>query len=328
MRSAVSDFQGATGVPAPVARRETRAAPLGTRYPLRVGRVRPVLFSFRDSEPFARRVARELGAELRPLALHRFPDGETLVVAPAPARHAVVVRSLCDPNPKLFEVLLAADALRRAGARRVSLVAPYLAYMRQDAVFAPGQPVSQRVIGDLLGRAFDALVTLEPHLHRVRRLRDVVPCRADSLPAAPLVADWLGGPGRPRLVVGPDEESEPWVREIARRARLPWVVGRKERLSDSRVRVRLPALPSTRDALLYDDIASTGATLASAARALRARGVRSIQVAVVHALFAPGALARLRGAGVRRVVSCDTVPHASNAIASAVPFARWLARSA
>ncbi len=293
-----------------------------------MARTGPVLFAFRDDEPFARRLAGRLGAELRPLALHRFPDGETLVIAPGMARHAVVVRSLHDPNAKLFELLLAADALRRAGARRVSLVAPYLAYMRQDAVFGPGQPISQRVIGDLLGGAFDALCTLEAHLHRVSRLRDVVPCRADSLAAAPLIADWLRRRGAPRLVVGPDEESEPWVREIARRARLPWVVGRKERLSDSRVRVRLPALPPAQDALVYDDIASTGATLASAARALRARQIRNVDVAVVHALFAPGALERLRRAGVRRVVSCDTVPHASNAIASAAPFARWLARSA
>jgi ribose-phosphate pyrophosphokinase len=295
---------------------------------VRVARSGPVLFAFRDCERFARRLARSLGTELRPLGVHRFPDGETLVVAPGRARHGVVVRSLHDPNAKLVEVLLAADALRRAGARRVSLVAPYLGYMRQDAVFGPGQPISQRVIGDLLGRAFDAVLTLEAHLHRVRRLREVIPCRAESLPAAPLVAEWLRGRGKPRLVVGPDEESEPWVREVARLAGLPWVVGRKERLSDSRVRVVLPALPAARDALLYDDIASTGATLASAARALRARRIRSVQVAVVHALFAPGALGRLRRAGVRRVVSCDTVPHRSNAIASAAPFARWLARSA
>ncbi len=309
--------------------RGLRAGGKWTRYLVRVARAAPVLFAFRDSEPFARRLARALRAELRLVELHRFPDGETLVVAPGRAHHAVVVRSLHDPNAKLLEVLLAADALRRAGARRVSLVAPYLAYMRQDAVFGPGQPISQRVVGGLLGRAFDALVTLEAHLHRVPRLRDVVPCRAESLPAAPLVAAWLRERGAGGLVVGPDEESRPWVREIGRLAGLPWVAGRKERLSDSRVRVLLPdELPAARAALLYDDIASSGATLAAATRALRARGIRNVQVAVVHALFAPGALERLRRAGARRVISCDTVRHCTNAIASATPFARWLDRSA
>jgi ribose-phosphate pyrophosphokinase len=256
--------------------------------------------------------------------VHRFPDGESLVrVRALRGPHAVVVRSLHDPNAKLVEVLLAADALRRAGARRVTLVAPYLAYMRQDAVFAPGEPVSQRVVGEALGRAFDAVLTMEAHLHRVRRLADVVR-GGRSLSAAPALAAWVRRAGAGCVLVGPDAESEPWVRAIAAAAGLPWVVGRKERLGDDRVRLRLPPLPPCRWAAVVDDIASSGATIAAAARIVRRAGVRRVEAAVVHAVFAPGARARIRAAGVRRIVSCDTIPHSTNAVPTAPLLAACL----
>jgi len=280
------------------------------------------LHYFPDSSLPARRIARALRAPTRRVALRRFPDGESFVRVAAPAAsHVVLVRQLHDPNSKLFEVLLAADALRRAGARRVTLVAPYLPYMRQDAVFRPGEALSQRVLADCLGRSLDAVLTLEAHLHRTRRLADVFPCRARSLPAAPLLAAWCRRRRGSAVVVGPDAESEPWVRAVAAAAELPWVVGEKRRLGDRRVRVRFPELPSAKRAILVDDIASSGTTLAVAARALRRRDLTRIDAVVVHPVFAAGALQRIRAAGVDRVVSCDTIPHATNAIATAGQFA-------
>ncbi|HUY26523.1 MAG TPA: ribose-phosphate pyrophosphokinase-like domain-containing protein [Candidatus Binataceae bacterium] len=115
------------------------------------------------------------------IRVHRFPDGEVLPrIAPPAATEAILVWSLDGAGASLIEALLAADALRRAGARRVTLVAPYLPYMRQDKVFRPGEPISQRVIGAMLGSAFDRVVTIEPHLHRISRLGEVFRCRADS----------------------------------------------------------------------------------------------------------------------------------------------------
>jgi ribose-phosphate pyrophosphokinase len=277
------------------------------------------LHAFDDSFALARRLARALGSRPpRPVLVHRFPDGETLIRVGAAARRAVLLRSLDRPNEKLVELLLAADALRRRGVRRLTLVAPYLAYMRQDAVFHAGEPVSQQVLAALLSAAFDRVLTVEAHLHRTPRLSAVFDCPARSLGAAPILAEWLArGRGRPCLV-GPDAESEPFVRDLAARSDLPFLVGRKERLGDRRVRVRLPELPrGTRRALLVDDVASSGATLAAAARTLRRAGARSVAAVVVHALFAPGAEGRLRRAGVSRVVSTDTVAHPTNGIGAA-----------
>jgi ribose-phosphate pyrophosphokinase len=281
--------------------------------------------AFSDSARYARALARALGAAHAGVAVHRFPDGESRVrIRPPAGAHAVVVRSLHDPNAKLVETLLVADALRRAGARRVTLVAPYLPYMRQDAVFAAGDAVSQRVVGACLGRAFDRVLAVEPHLHRARRLADVVR-GASTVSAAPALAAWLGRNGRRCLIVGPDEESTPLVRAVARAVGAPWTVGRKARLGDHAVRIGFGALPPATRALLVDDIASSGGTLAVAARALRRAGVRTIDAAVVHAIFAPGALTRIHRAGIRRLFSCDTVPHGTNAIGTVPLVAAALA---
>jgi ribose-phosphate pyrophosphokinase len=279
---------------------------------------------FPDDAPFGGRLARAAGLTVGRVAVHRFPDGESLVRVDHPrGADAVLVRSLHDPNAKLVETVLAADALRRAGAPRVTLVAPYLPYMRQDTVFAAGQPVSQRVVGAWLGRSFDRVLTVEPHLHRTARLAGVVR-GGRSVSAAPALAAWIARVAPGALVVGPDEESAPCVRAVARAAGLPWAVGRKQRLGDHRVRIRFAGLPAGGHAVVVDDIASTGGTLAMAAQALRAGGVGRIDALVVHAIFAPGAVTRVRRAGIRRLCSCDTVPHATNAIGTASVLAAAL----
>jgi len=275
----------------------------------------------------ARRVAARAGLACAKIRMHRFPDGESMpLVASAPGKNAILVRALDGQGANLFDTLLAADALRRAGARRVTLVAPYLPYMRQDKVFRPGEPISQRVIGDLLGRSFDRVITVEPHLHRIARLGEVVACQADSITAAPAIAEWVKRNRRDSLVAGPDAESRPWIESIARQADTVSAVGVKHRDSDRRVRVRFAALARRSRAIIVDDIASSGATLAAAARALRTRGIAAIDVIVVHAIFAPGAIARIRRAGVRRIISCDTIRHPTNAISIAPLLAAALER--
>lgn len=294
------------------------------------GRARAVrLHAFPDALAVARRLAGALRLPLRPVAVSRFPDGESLVrVDHRPGDDAILVRALHDPNAKLVELILAADALRHAGARRVTLVAPYLPYMRQDAIFAPGEPISQRIVGALLGGLFERVLTVEAHLHRVRRLAEVVPGSARSLSAAPALAAWVVRHAPDALLVGPDAESAPWVRAVARRAGVPFVVGTKQRLGARSVRLALPPLPARRRAVVLDDIASSGGTLAAAVRALRRAGVGGVDVAVVHALCSADALARVRRAGARRIVSCDTVPHPTNAIAVAPLIAAALRRRA
>ncbi len=277
----------------------------------------PVLHYFEDSAAFALELARETHLEALPVEQHVFPDGETLVRSARTGTHAILVRSLHNPNAKLVEVLLAADALRRAGAMHLTLVAPYLPYMRQDTVFNAGEPNSQIVVGAILSSAFDTVLTVEAHLHRIGALSEVYGENSLSISAAPAIARWVQRHAQETVVVGPDAESFTWASSIAKVAHVPYVVATKHRGGDRCVSVTLPPLPEIPQAVIVDDIASTGATLAATARALREHGIRKVYAAVVHAIFAPGAEARIRDGGIGQLVSCDTVPHESNAISVA-----------
>ncbi len=288
------------------------------------------IHAFADSERLGREIAHLAGADFSPIELHRFPDGESLPrIAKPSGREAGVVRSLHDPNAKLIEVILAADALRRAGAKHVTLVTPYMPYMRQDRLFRVGEPISQRAIGEVLRHSFDRLVTLEPHLHRTPDLSTVFPGQADALSAAPAIARWVGVTRyRDFVIVGPDAESAHLVEGVSARTGLAAMVGAKRRSGDREVSIRFIRKPKARGAIIVDDIASSGATLAACVRTLRRMKIPVVDVVVVHALFEAGAIPRVRRAGCRRIVSCDTIPHFTNRIATAELFARSLTREA
>jgi ribose-phosphate pyrophosphokinase len=287
----------------------------------------PLVLGFPDYSGQARRLAGAAGLAYAEVALHRFPDGESRVRLPARLPPEVILcRSLQQPNDKLVELALTARTARELGAAHLTLVAPYLCYMRQDRAFQPGEAVSQRVVGRLLADWFDALVTVDPHLHRVKDLREAVPVRRPRcLTAAPLMGRFLARVLGAPLLIGPDEESRQWVSAIARQEGLDYLVGDKQRLGDREVRVRFEgARGSGRRLVLIDDVASTGRTLETAAAALRPLRPQSVDVLVTHALFLEGALERLGAAGVGRVWSTDSIPHPTNRLALAPLLAEAL----
>ncbi len=281
-----------------------------------------LLLAFDDEAALAGRLAAALGAPLAIVERHAFPDGETrLRLPPVLPERVIVLRGLQDPNAKLTELLLAAGGARELGARHLTLVSPYLAYMRQDIAFTPGEVVSQRLLGRLLGAHFEALLTVDPHLHRVPTLDAVLQRPGGvALSAAVLLGAHAAREAPGALLVAPDEEAGQWVRAAAQTQGLPCAVCRKQRRGDREVEVTLPdADVGGRAVVLLDDVASTGRTLAVAARGVLAAGAASVDVAVTHGLFIGDALAQIRAAGVRFVWSSDCVPHASNAV-SVVPL--------
>jgi ribose-phosphate pyrophosphokinase len=265
----------------------------------------------------ARRLAVAAGAAYADIEIHRFPDGESLVLLPEQLPQCVILCcSLDSPNDKLIELELAAATALQLGAERLTLVAPYLCYMRQDMAFHPGEAISQRVIGELLARRFDTVITVDPHLHRTPELQQAVPVRrAVALSAAPAMAGRLASRGDTPLLIGPDEESAQWVSAIAAPGGFDYAVAHKRRLGDRSVQVELPQLDCAgRHVVLVDDVVSTGQTLVETASQLRVRGAASVSAMVTHALFVSDALDRLREAGVRDICSTDSVCHASNKI--------------
>jgi ribose-phosphate pyrophosphokinase len=284
------------------------------------------LLYFEDETPTALRLAEAAGLVPHRVERHRFPDGETQLTLPAhlPPR-VVLLRSLHQPSDKLTELLLAAPTARQLGARHLSLVAPYLAYMRQDMAFAPGQAVSQRIVGVWLATLFDAVITVDPHLHRVTTLAEAVPARqAIALSAAPLLGDWIAQHRPGAFLLGPDSESAQWVTQAAAHG-LQHAVCSKVRHGDHAVSITLPACDLRGQAVvLLDDVASSGHTLATAAALALAAGAVSVDVAVTHALLAGDALQRIHQAGVGKFWSTDSVAHESNVVGLASMLAQAL----
>ncbi|MDP3653716.1 MAG: ribose-phosphate pyrophosphokinase [Rhodoferax sp.] len=290
---------------------------------------KPMLLFFDDERESAYRLAQAACLQHRAIERHRFPDGELKLRLPEalPSR-VVILRTLNDPNEKLLELLLVAQTARTLGARHVTLVAPYLAYMRQDIAFHPGEAISQRIVGKFLASLFDAVVTVDPHLHRVSTLQEAIPvpnANAIVLSGAPLLADLIAARRTQPLLVGPDEESAQWVALAASRHGFDYAVCRKVRHGDRAVEVALPKLAvQGRAVVLLDDVASTGHTVAQATRLLLAAGAASVDVAVTHALFAGDALQVMRDAGVQEVWSTDCIAHPSNAVSMATSIAQAL----
>lgn len=272
------------------------------------------VFAFVEDEAPAQRLADALGVPCHPIHHHHFPDRESLTTVTGGHDPVLLFRRLDRPDDKLMPLLLAADALRRTGARRLVLVAPYMPYLRQDKVFAPGQSLSRDVFGAALGPAFDRIVTVEPHLHRTPDLAAVFPgTRVSALSTAELFARSIGHQGRP-LIVGPDAESEPWAAAVAGALDADHVVFAKHRRGDADVCLELPRQTEAkgRRVVLVDDICSSGATLLAAIDALRSRGAASVEILVAHALFSAAVETDLRQAGAWRIISTDSCDHPTN----------------
>ncbi len=275
------------------------------------------LFHFPAMRDPARRLARALAVPSLEIELHRFPDGESLVRLPqASTENLILVSSMHPANDRITELGLACETLAEAG-HRILLVLPYLCYMRQDKAFRSGEAVSQRIVGRWIARWGDALVTVDPHLHRTHRLTDAVPVpRARVVSAAPLLGRYAAERWPDAVLLGPDEESAQWVEQAAEAGALDWLVARKVRMGDREVRIRLPDRSELqgRTLVLIDDMSVTGRTLAEAARQARERGAREIHALVTHALFANDAIEVMRKAGVDEIVSSDTLPHPTSRI--------------
>ncbi len=276
-----------------------------------------LILSLPDNETFARHLAEAGGWELGHIETRRFPDGESYVriLSDVASRPVDLVCTLARPDDGFLRLAFAVDAARALGASEVTLIAPYLAYMRQDRRFQPGEAVTSKTFARVLSSTFDRLVTVDPHLHRYPALSALYTIPADTLHAAPLLADWIAAEVDQPLIIGPDEESEQWVSAIARRITAPYAVLRKIRHGDRNVDVELPDLSEwrARRPVLVDDIASSGQTLVEAAKKLPLQGFRRPVCAVVHGVFAEGSYERLRLL-TDRIVSSDSIPHESNSI--------------
>lgn len=276
-----------------------------------------ILYAFPEYRTQAKQLAKELQVDVTEVIIHNFPDGESkLTLSAQNYQHTIFYCSLNQPNQKLIELLLAAKTARTQGTEKITLIAPYLCYMRQDKAFHPGEAVSQKIIGHWLSEIFDCIITLDPHLHRINSLDEVIPDTLNiTLTASQLFAEFILTMNKKCLLIGPDEESAQWVKEIATVSHSPFLVATKKRHSDVKVRISLPEYDyKNQNIILIDDMISTGHTLAETALLLKQQNVSNIDVLVTHALFNDETTQLLQKSGVNNIWSSDSILHPSNAV--------------
>ncbi len=271
--------------------------------------------------PPARAMANEAGSESEDIEIHRFPDGETLVTLPGNLSgcNVAIISTLQNPDSLALPLRFAAATARDLGARKVGLVAPYLAYMRQDQRFSPGQAVSAPIFAQFLNETFDWLVTADPHLHRIKSLSELFEIPTMCVRTAPLLAEWIASHVPDAVLVGPDDESRQWVEEIAKLAARPMEVLDKERSGDRNVEVSVPQSKAliSGTPVIVDDIASSGRTMMATIKRLKEAGTTAPVCIVIHAVFSGTAYDDITSAGAAQIVSTDSIPHATNAISLA-----------
>ena len=274
-----------------------------------------VLIAVPGSEDHAHRLGTRLGRDVVVPEIRQFPDGELYVRMPREALSGTVaiVGNLSHDN--FLRVAFLAGTARDLGATAVGLVAPYLAYMRQDSVFNPGEGITQRYFAKLVSSSVDWLVTVDPHLHRVHTLEGIYSIPTTIARAAPAIARWITGEVQKPVLVGPDAESRQWVAAVADSCGAPFVILEKTRRGDRDVSVSAPDYQfNGHSPVVIDDIVSTGRTMVEATKMLRAAGAAAPMCVAIHAVFADAVQDTLVAAGAKGIVTCDTIPHASNRI--------------
>ena len=247
------------------------------------------------------------------LFAYKFPDDELRIRfnSELKNRNVALVQSFYrNVSDCIIEAVLAARTARELGAKKVVLVAPYFPYLRQDKLFHKGEAVSQRIIAGLMDKYFDAVYIMDPHLHRKNKLGDIFRIKAEKMTANDLIAGYIRKKIKDPVVIGPDEESYKWARNVAEIINAESRIMKKKRYSSYHVKVALNEKIGlkSRNAVIVDDIVSTGHTILETAKILKRLGAKNIYCICVHGIFANDALSKLKKAGVK-VISTNTIPN-------------------
>jgi ribose-phosphate pyrophosphokinase len=269
------------------------------------------LFSGTSNPQLGRSIANALGVRLGRSQVERFPDGEVSVRLDESVRRkeVIIVQPTAPPvDQNLMELLCFADAARRAAAARVTAVIPYFGYARADRRNERREPVTARMVSDLLQAAgVDHVITIDPHTPQIEGFFRVP---VDSLSAMRVLAESVRTSIAPDgVVVAPDAGRADLAAHYAECLGVPLVVVHKQRESGSRTRVtRIVGDVERKQCLIIDDMISTGGTLASTIDALLDAGAApGLRVAATHGLLLPGARKLLERESVIELIVTDTI---------------------
>jgi len=270
------------------------------------------VFSGTSNPSLALGIARYLRVPLGEMPVFRHADGEigVQIQESVRGRDCFAVQATCPPaNETLMELLVIMDALRRASAARVTAVIPYFGYARQDRKIKPREPITAKLVANLLTTAgADRILTLDLHTGQLWGFFDIP---LDHLPGRMILGDHFLSLGLENVVVvSPDIGGVKRAREFAEYIRAPLAIIDKRRDRPNQVAeiVHVIGKVYRRTAILVDDIIDTGGTLTSGADALVKRGVRAVYACCTHAILSPPAIPRIQRSPIEQLVVTDSIP--------------------
>ncbi|MBS3111093.1 ribose-phosphate diphosphokinase [Candidatus Woesearchaeota archaeon] len=278
----------------------------------------PLIIGCSHGAHLAPKVARLLKQPYSGMRTRIFPDGELYAKfqATVKGKDIILVQSFYGSiNDCLMEVIFAAHTARELGAKKITLLAPYFPYLRQDKRFHAGETVSVEAVARLMDGALDGIIIMDPHLHRKDSLSEIFSIKAKKLTANDAIAGFIRKRVHNPAIVGPDWESYKWAQKIGEQIGCEYHILHKKRWSSHQVRIYLKKGVDLRrkSVVIVDDIISSGQTMLETIRQLKASGITDITVICVHGIFAENALERIKKAGAK-VYSCNTIPNPAEKI--------------
>ncbi|MBI5195305.1 MAG: ribose-phosphate pyrophosphokinase [Nitrospirae bacterium] len=268
------------------------------------------LFSGTANKPLAEEIADYLDIPLGDAAVSAFADGEIQVQINENVRGADVflLQPTCNPvNHNLMELLLMMDALKRASARRITVVIPYYGYARQDRKVLPRVPISAKLVADLITSAgADRVLTIDLHVGQIQGFFDIP---VDHLYAAPVISDYIGEKyANKTVIVSPDAGGVERARAFAKRlgASLAIIDKRRERANISEV-MNVIGDVKGKNAILLDDMIDTAGTITQAVSAIKGKGAKRIIAACTHAVLSDPAIERINNSALEEVIVTNTI---------------------
>lgn len=269
------------------------------------------VFTGNANPELAREIAAYIGVPLGEAKVSHFSNGEIQVVIDESVRGAdiFVVQPTCQPvNENLMELLILMDAFRRASARRITAVIPHYGYARQDRKARGREPVSAKLVANLLATAgAGRVLTMDLHAAQIQGFFDIP---VDHLMAGPLIADYFRQKGLTDLtVVSPDIGGVGRARDLAERLHAPIAIVDKRRPAPNVAEVmNVIGKVKGRTVIMMDDIIDTAGTIALSSQALLDYGVKDVYVCCTHGVLSGPAIARLKDAPIKEVVITNTIP--------------------
>lgn len=262
------------------------------------------------SQNLAAKVAKLLRCDLLEIEFKRFPDGEAYTRVLGEIAGEIAIIQSTPSDGEYIHLLQLIDACEGA---RITAVIPYFGYARQDRRFQQGEAVSARAMARAL--EVNRIFTINIHSKKVLQF---FKCPAYDLNAAPLLGEYLSKVIENPVLIAPDEGAIKLAETVAGKFDLEYDYLEKKRLSAEKVEIKSKKLSvEGREIVLIDDIVSTGGTILEAAKLLKLQGAREVYVACVHGVLAGGALSKLYSAGVKEVISTDTLEKTPGAVSVA-----------